>query len=158
MPRMARNGSGSFTLLAITLLTGLLGGYILGSPLRKAELCTFGTPTIPNGHVYPETSSSQNTTQPVESAEGSLLASDDLDLEALRSLTAGTRGYYARDYSVGLGWNNVSHSPCQRVRVSVLTSLQMRYIIETALYHGSLLNRTVIIPSFTYARSCEFEK
>lgn len=33
----------------------------------------------------------------------------------------------------------------------------MRYIIETALLHGSLLNRTVIIPSFVYARSCEPE-
>lgn len=34
----------------------------------------------------------------------------------------------------------------------------MRYIIETALHHGSLLNRTVIIPTYIYARSCEFEK
>ncbi|KAH7911162.1 hypothetical protein BJ138DRAFT_954313 [Hygrophoropsis aurantiaca] len=33
----------------------------------------------------------------------------------------------------------------------------MRYIIETALLHGNLLNRTVIIPSFVYARACEFD-
>ncbi|KAL4065231.1 hypothetical protein J3A83DRAFT_4360512 [Scleroderma citrinum] len=32
----------------------------------------------------------------------------------------------------------------------------MRYIIETALHHGALLNRTVIIPSFVYARACEY--
>jgi len=40
---------------------------------------------------------------------------------------------------MGLGWNN------------------MRYIIETAIHHGSLLNRTVVIPSYIYARSCEYE-
>lgn len=33
----------------------------------------------------------------------------------------------------------------------------MRYIIESALLHGMLLNRTVILPSFVYARSCEYE-
>ncbi|KZP27898.1 hypothetical protein FIBSPDRAFT_730105 [Athelia psychrophila] len=49
-----------------------------------------------------------------------------------------TDGYWARDYSLNLGWNN------------------MRYIIETALLHGRLLNRTVILPSFVYARSCEY--
>ncbi|KAH7903446.1 hypothetical protein BJ138DRAFT_1168131 [Hygrophoropsis aurantiaca] len=32
----------------------------------------------------------------------------------------------------------------------------MRYIIEASLFHGSLLNRTVIIPSFVYARACEY--
>ncbi|KAF9234040.1 hypothetical protein BU15DRAFT_90142 [Melanogaster broomeanus] len=52
---------------------------------------------------------------------------------------AGSRGYYAREYSMALGWNN------------------MRYIIETCLYHGSLLNRTVILPSFVYARACEYD-
>ncbi|KAF8558511.1 hypothetical protein OG21DRAFT_1404996 [Imleria badia] len=108
---------------------------MLASPAHKAELCTLPFDT-PNNRVYPETTPSQSTAHP---PEGPLLVSDDLDLEALRSLVAGTRGYYARDYSMGLGWNN------------------MRYIIETALYHGSLLNRTVIIPSYIYARSCEFE-
>jgi hypothetical protein len=33
----------------------------------------------------------------------------------------------------------------------------MRYIIETALLHGAILNRTVILPSFVYARSCEYD-
>ncbi|KZO92540.1 hypothetical protein CALVIDRAFT_487290 [Calocera viscosa TUFC12733] len=49
-----------------------------------------------------------------------------------------TTGYYARDWSLWLGWNN------------------MRYIIETALNHAILLNRTLILPSFVYARDCEF--
>lgn len=33
----------------------------------------------------------------------------------------------------------------------------MRYIIETAVLHGRILNRTTIIPSFVYARACEFD-
>ncbi|EGO20407.1 hypothetical protein SERLADRAFT_411256 [Serpula lacrymans var. lacrymans S7.9] len=41
---------------------------------------------------------------------------------------------------MGLGWNN------------------MRYIIETALLHGQLLNRTVITPSFVYAAIQEEEE
>lgn len=32
---------------------------------------------------------------------------------------------------------------------------QMRYIIEAALLHAQLLNRTLVLPSFVYARSCE---
>ncbi|KAG6379179.1 hypothetical protein JVT61DRAFT_11621 [Boletus reticuloceps] len=140
MFKLAKNGPASFTLLAVAVLTGVLGGYMLASPPRNAELCNFpfDTPSTPTDHVYPETPSSQITPQP---AQGSLLVpvSDDLDLEALRSIVAGTRGYYTRDYSLGLGWNN------------------MRYIIETAVHHGSLLNRTVVIPSHIYARSCEYE-
>ncbi|KZT51862.1 hypothetical protein CALCODRAFT_442453 [Calocera cornea HHB12733] len=50
----------------------------------------------------------------------------------------GTRGYYARDYSLWLGWNNI------------------RYIIEAGLLQAGLMNRTLIIPSFVYARQCEF--
>ncbi|KDQ16760.1 hypothetical protein BOTBODRAFT_106823 [Botryobasidium botryosum FD-172 SS1] len=50
-----------------------------------------------------------------------------------------TKGFYARDYSLGLGWNN------------------MRYIIEASLLHAELLNRTLVLPSFVYARSCEWE-
>lgn len=34
---------------------------------------------------------------------------DHLELEELRDLVAQTKGYFVRDYSLGLGWNNVSH-------------------------------------------------
>ncbi|KIJ67623.1 hypothetical protein HYDPIDRAFT_84420 [Hydnomerulius pinastri MD-312] len=50
-----------------------------------------------------------------------------------------TNGYYARDWSLWLGWNN------------------MRYIIEASLLHSRLLNRTLLIPSFVYARACEYD-
>lgn len=48
---------------------------------------------------------------------------DDKNLEELRAMVATTKGYYARDWSLGLGWNN------------------MRYIVEAALEHAELLNR-----------------
>ncbi|KAI9444791.1 hypothetical protein H4582DRAFT_2108601 [Lactarius indigo] len=51
---------------------------------------------------------------------------------------APTRGFFSRDYSLGLGWNN------------------MRYIIEAALLQAELLNRTLVLPSFVYARACEY--
>ncbi|KAG8216527.1 hypothetical protein J3R82DRAFT_6643 [Butyriboletus roseoflavus] len=70
--------------------------------------------------------------------EGSLSA-EELELKHLTHLVAKTNGFYARDYSLWLGWNN------------------MRYIIETAVLHGRILNRTTIIPSFVYARACEFD-
>jgi hypothetical protein len=64
---------------------------------------------------------------------------DDKNLGELRTMIATTRGYYARDWSLGLGWNN------------------MRYIVEASLLHAQLLNRTLVIPSFVYARACEYE-
>jgi len=59
-------------------------------------------------------------------------------LDRLEGLVNQTRGYFARDYSLWLGWNN------------------MRYIIEASVLQASLLNRTLIIPSFVYARHCEY--
>ncbi len=32
----------------------------------------------------------------------------------------------------------------------------MRYIIEAALLEAELLNRTLVLPSFVYARACEY--
>ncbi|KAF8516366.1 hypothetical protein JB92DRAFT_3082720 [Gautieria morchelliformis] len=60
-----------------------------------------------------------------------------LSVPELKALVAGTEGYYVRDWSVGLGWNN------------------LRYIIEASLLHAKLLNRVLVLPSFVYARSCE---
>ncbi|KAH7890025.1 hypothetical protein F5I97DRAFT_1800529 [Phlebopus sp. FC_14] len=138
MLRLARNGPASFALLAAALVTGLLGGFVLSSSGRKADLCQlpFDTLSPISDDDYPITSHPPNT---APHSEALFLDRDELDVEALQSIVSSTRGYYARDYSMALGWNN------------------MRYIIETSLYHGSLLNRTVIIPSFVYARSCEYD-
>ncbi|KAH9051203.1 hypothetical protein EDB83DRAFT_2543049 [Lactarius deliciosus] len=65
--------------------------------------------------------------------------SDVLTLEQIRDIVAPTRGFFSRDYSLGLGWNNV------------------RYIYEAALLQAELLNRTLVLPSFVYARACEYD-
>ncbi|KAI0052882.1 hypothetical protein FA95DRAFT_1174199 [Auriscalpium vulgare] len=66
------------------------------------------------------------------------LNSEELSLEELRELVSHTKGFFSREYSLGLGWNN------------------MRYIIEAALLQSQLLNRTLVLPSFVYARGCEY--
>ncbi|KAH9081639.1 hypothetical protein EDB83DRAFT_2539219 [Lactarius deliciosus] len=67
-----------------------------------------------------------------------VILSDVLTPEQIRDVVAPTRGFFSRDYSLGLGWNN------------------MRYIIEAALLEAELLNRTLVLPSFVYARACEY--
>ncbi|KAK0225511.1 hypothetical protein IW262DRAFT_1266724 [Armillaria fumosa] len=64
---------------------------------------------------------------------------EHLTLESLRELVSSTEGFLARDYSLNLGWNNI------------------RYIIEAALLQAKLLHRTLILPSFIYARGCEYD-
>ncbi|KZP31372.1 hypothetical protein FIBSPDRAFT_724960 [Athelia psychrophila] len=54
-------------------------------------------------------------------------------------MVGSTKGFLVRDYSLGLGWNNV------------------RYIIESSILQAHLLNRTLVLPSFVYARSCEYD-
>ncbi|KAH9032251.1 hypothetical protein EDB85DRAFT_2145627 [Lactarius pseudohatsudake] len=58
---------------------------------------------------------------------------------SIRDIVAPTRGFFSRDYSLGLGWNNV------------------RYIYEAALLQAELLNRTLVLPSFLYTRACEYD-
>ncbi|EGN96359.1 hypothetical protein SERLA73DRAFT_186078 [Serpula lacrymans var. lacrymans S7.3] len=64
---------------------------------------------------------------------------DDPSLDQLHEMVSQTKGFFSRDYSLGLGWNNV------------------RYIIEAALVQAQILNRTLVIPSYVYARACEYE-
>ncbi|KAG8923727.1 hypothetical protein FRC02_010958 [Tulasnella sp. 418] len=73
------------------------------------------------------------STQPSASKDG-----DEWTLERIKQVAESTKGYYARDYSLHLGWNNV------------------RYIIETALLHSKLLDRTLVLPTYVYARACEW--
>jgi hypothetical protein len=40
--------------------------------------------------------------------------------------------------------------------IVTINGSQARYTLETAILHGMLLNRTVVIPSFVYARSCKY--
>ncbi|TFY76959.1 hypothetical protein EWM64_g7055 [Hericium alpestre] len=72
------------------------------------------------------------------SPSATIVTSEELSLEELRDLAKGTNGFFVRDFSLGLGWNNV------------------RYIIEAALIQAKLLNRVLVLPSFVYARACEY--
>jgi hypothetical protein len=108
MLRLARNGPALFALLAGALVTGLLGGFVLSSSGRKPGLCPLPFDIlrpIPD-HDYP---TSSHPPIPSQYSDSLLLDNNELSLEALQSIVAGTRGYYARDYSMGLGWNNVSY-------------------------------------------------
>lgn len=81
----------------------------------------------------------------------------EMSIEELSSMVATTKGYFVRDYSLALGWNNV-RVPFVLRPFSKLKSLpQMRYIIEAAHEQATLLNRTLVLPSFVYARACEYE-
>lgn len=78
-----------------------------------------------------------------------------LSISELKALVSGKRGYYVRDWSVGLGWNNVSIPTLSHGALDNSCS-QLRYIIEASLLHAILLDRVLVLPSFVYARSCEF--
>lgn len=108
-----------------TLAWGSPDPYTSDSLGPGAENCTHRVPLVVS-------SPASNTTR--EKA-----VEDNWSLDELREMVSRTKGYYARDYSLNLGWNN------------------MRFIIETALLHAHLLNRTLVLPSFVYARACEFE-
>ncbi|QRW05104.1 O-FucT domain protein [Ceratobasidium sp. AG-Ba] len=120
-----------FGVAALTgiVLQALVWGFA-GAPsgnfsVLGAENCTARIPLVVS-------SMTKNGTR--EKAEADRWALSDL-----KEIVSRTKGYYARDYSLNLGWNN------------------MRFIIETGLLHAHLLNRTLVIPSFVYARACEFE-
>ena len=82
--------------------------------------------------------------------------SDILSLEQIREIVAPTRGFLARDFSLNLGWNNVGIC-CSQFSAKLRSSKQMQYIIDASVLQASLLNRTLILPSFVYARKCEYD-
>ncbi|EJU05830.1 hypothetical protein DACRYDRAFT_113862 [Dacryopinax primogenitus] len=58
-------------------------------------------------------------------------------MSRIREMVAETEGFFVRDWSLHLGWNN------------------MRYIIESGINQAYVLNRTLVLPSYVYARHCE---
>lgn len=96
--RFTRNGP-SVALLAIALVSGLLGGFVLSTSSLRLDLCPMPLDAL-NGI-------SDTFHPPTHDSVIPSLQSEELDLEALRAIVSRTRGYYARDYSMTLGWNNV---------------------------------------------------
>ncbi|KZT50933.1 hypothetical protein CALCODRAFT_488317 [Calocera cornea HHB12733] len=61
-------------------------------------------------------------------------------MDRIKEMVAETEGFFMRDWSLHLGWNN------------------MRYIIESGVNQAYILNRTLVLPTYVYARNCELER
>ncbi|KAH0834894.1 hypothetical protein J3R83DRAFT_10540 [Lanmaoa asiatica] len=137
MPKHFRgNNTSVSSLVGAAILVGVLVGFGLSTVGYGAKF-QFLSQSLPALTTLGEEVVWLNET--FQDPSQSSLSAAELELKYLNDMVAKTNGFYARDYSLWLGWNN------------------MRYIIETAVLHGRLLNRTTIIPSFVYARACEFD-
>lgn len=132
MPSSSRTHTSLTSLVAAAIFIGILAGFGLTT-------VGFGSSVHLPTQPLPDLVSLDEDVVPLNEPPQSPLTAADLEMKFVTEMVARTDGFYARDYSLWLGWNN------------------MRYIIETALLHGRVLNRTTIIPSFVYARACEFD-
>jgi hypothetical protein len=109
----ARNGVFRTLIFSACILIGLIGYMTLLTPqgtLLTTPLDWYGlSKADPN---YPESMqtepSSFTHTTPQTGLPPPFPALDELTLEQIRDIVAPTRGFYSRDYSLHLGWNNVS--------------------------------------------------
>ena len=142
------------------LLSGLLFYFIVFSLALHASSKSFfygediQYATVTVTKEYPPPPLPTNLVIPPDLNVDGLL---DMSPAELRAMIATTNGYLARDWSLYLGWNNV-RKPCLRKCATLTYGRKMRYIIEAAILHARLLNRTLILPSFVYARACEYHK
>jgi hypothetical protein len=120
----ARNGLFRTLIFSACILIGLIGymtlltpqGSLLTTPLDWYSLCK-ADPNYPES-MQTEPSSFTHITHPLPSPTSADIpqtelpppfpALDELTLEQIRDIVAPTRGFYSRDYSLYLGWNNVS--------------------------------------------------
>jgi hypothetical protein len=92
--RLTRNGAITFSALALAVLAGILIGFSFSYFNHRPQF----------GVLLPPKSSS-----PIPTLSSAVPDTESLSLEALRDMVARTKGYWARDYSLHLGWNNVSN-------------------------------------------------
>lgn len=97
--KLTRSGAPTFTALGLAALAGTLIWFIYFSSNRRSE---YGFP-LPV-ETAPE-HSSFILNPPITIPDG-----ENPSLEELKSIVGRTKGYWARDYSLHLGWNNVSHA------------------------------------------------
>ncbi|TIB36988.1 hypothetical protein E3P86_02327 [Wallemia ichthyophaga] len=116
-------------------------GFIIHVAYTLATNFTSNSAKIPpypsNGDLVHDSESGHLSSDPMAVVAGH---SKYKSKEQVKELVDSSKGYFVRDYSVWLGWNNV------------------RYIIETTLLHAQILNRTAVLPSYVYARACEFDQ
>jgi len=112
----SRNGVLGTAIFSTVILVGLICHMTLFTPhvpllLRPSAWNSISwRPNSPehDGYLF----SSTNIPSPLSSlvpplSPSPFLASDELTLEQIRDVVAPTRGFYSRDYSIHLGWNNV---------------------------------------------------
>jgi len=106
VPQLARNGGPTYTALGLAVLAGMFICFTISALTRRPE--------------YVLGFSSETNTEYASSIFAPptpIYDTDNLSLEVLRSIVARSNGYWARDYSLNLGWNNVSrnHSNFQHI-------------------------------------------
>ena len=144
---------GSFILVGLIFYMAILSPH---GPLLLSSSESYGLDASSTQYPCSNVSASENhTSSSPTSDEPPSPLSDGFSLEQIRDIVATTRGFFARDYSLGLGWNNVS-IPDNLIRGRTDDPEKMQYILDAALLQASLLNRTLVIPSFVYARACEY--
>jgi hypothetical protein len=93
---------GAFLLVCLVLYITSVSPHGL---LLLHSLDWHGLDTNSTGHV--STPTNHDSSSPVSDGAPSS-PSDILSLEQIRDIVAHTRGFLARDYSLNIGWNNVS--------------------------------------------------
>lgn len=91
---------GLFFLIGLILCTAFLSHH---SPLLIGSSESYGLFQLGSNNSTPTNYASSSHAS--DEAPPSL--SDTLSLEQVRAIVATTRGFFARDYSLNLGWNNV---------------------------------------------------
>jgi hypothetical protein len=105
------NGRLKTTVLFSTFISACLLLYtaLSSSPSGRSWRKPFDWDSRP--HFPPEHSNLSDPPYPSTSPDTSPLQNlipEALSLEQIRDIVAPTRGYFSRDFSLGLGWNNVS--------------------------------------------------
>jgi len=93
----------------------VFGSILVGLIFYMAVLSPYGPLLLSSPESYGpfqldanSTQQSSNKSTPTNHASSPLNLDDDLSLEQIRDIVAPTRGFFARDYGLHLGWNNVS--------------------------------------------------
>lgn len=108
--------SGVFLALVLSLFGGFPEGLLSASPLGRP-----GSPEIVLDDTSPPLAPPPLAPPSLPPLPPQHKDYNDhhLELEELRDLVAQTKGFFVRDYSLGLGWNNVRFASIQGVRCPI---------------------------------------
>ena len=100
---------GAAIISGITLHLMLAGSYVLETPRHTGAFLGFASSSIDPPHRQP--SAHLQPGAYVRPGLGQLVSPEEpRDLDDLRAMISQTKGYFTRDYSLWLGWNNVRFS------------------------------------------------